>query len=187
MTPRRRQTVLDLPQPLRGRSTPATSPLALAPLVAGTIVGLATNSRGTGWYRQLAKPSWTPPDAVFGPVWSVLYLLMGTASVVVARSGPRQHGADDARPPGNRAPIAPSACLAVQLVLNLAWSILFFGARRPKAAGVEIAALWASIVATVIAFARVRLAAGLLLLPYLAWTSFAGLLNAEIIRRNPRA
>ncbi len=79
------------------------------------------------------------------------------------------------------------AAFAVQLALNLGWSILFFGARRPKAAGAEMAALWVSIVATVIAFARVRLAAGLLLLPYLAWTSFAGLLNAEIIRRNPRA
>ena len=184
MTPRRRQTVLELPQPLTGVEARDLA-LGMAPLVAGTIVGLATNSRGTGWYRQLAKPSWTPPDAVFGPVWSVLYLLMGTASVLVARAGrtrPENAGAVG-EPRTDRA----QAAFAVQLALNLGWSILFFGARRPKAAGAEIAALWVSIVATVIAFARVRLAAGLLLLPYLAWTSFAGLLNAEIIRRNPRA
>ena len=184
MTPRRRQTVLDLPQALAGVDARDLA-LGVAPLVAGTIVGLATNSRGTGWYRQLAKPSWTPPDAVFGPVWSVLYLLMGTASVVVARSGREQ--ADGAKAAGQPSADRALAVYAVQLVLNLVWSVLFFGARRPKAAGAEMAALWVSIVATVIAFARVRLAAGLLLLPYLAWTSFAGLLNAEIIRRNPRA
>ena len=184
MTPRRRQTVLDLPQPLAGVDARDLA-LGVAPLVAGTIVGLATNSRGTGWYRQLAKPSWTPPDAVFGPVWSVLYLLMGTASVVVARSGREQ--SDGAKAAGQPSADRALAVYAVQLILNLVWSVLFFGARRPKAAGAEIAALCVSIVATVIAFARVRLAAGLLLLPYLAWTSFAGLLNAEIIRRNPRA
>ena len=184
MTPRRRQTVLDLPQPLAGVDARDLA-LGVAPLVAGTIVGLATNSRGTGWYRQLAKPSWTPPDYVFGPVWSVLYLLMGTASVLVARAGRTRP--ENASAVGQPRTDRAQAAFAVQLALNLGWSILFFGARRPKAAGAEIAALWVSIVATVIAFARVRLAAGLLLLPYLAWTSFAGLLNAEIIRRNPRA
>ena len=99
----------------------------------------------------------------------------------------RPRAADDAKAAGQPSADRALAAYAVQLALNLGWSILFFGARRPKAAGAEIAALWVSIVATVIAFARVRLAAGLLLLPYLAWTSFAGLLNAEIVRRNPRA
>jgi translocator protein len=149
--------------------------LGLAPLVAGTAVGIATNSRGSGWYRRLAKPSWTPPDAVFGPVWTVLYLLMGAASVGVVR-------ADAQRSKG------PAIGLyALQLALNLGWSTLFFGLRRPRPAVIELAVLWGSIAATIVAFARVRLAAGVLLLPYLAWTSFAGLLNVEIVRRNPDA
>ena len=146
MTPRRRQTVLDLPQPLTGVDARDLA-LGVAPLVAGTIVGLATNSRGTGWYRQLAKPSWTPPDAVFGPVWSVLYLLMGTASVLVARAGRTRP--ENASAVGQPRTDRAQAAFAVQLALNLGWSILFFGARRPKAAGAEIAALWVSIVATV--------------------------------------
>jgi translocator protein len=184
MTPRRRRTALDLPAPLADFGARDVA-LGAAPLVAGTIVGLATNSGGTDWYRGLSKPSWTPPDAVFGPVWSVLYLLMGTASVLVARAGRTlpKYASEVAQPSTDRA----LGAFAVQLVLNLGWSVLFFGLRRPRAAGVELVALWAGIAATVIAFARVPLAAGLLLLPYLAWTSFAGLLNAEIIRRNPRA
>ena len=184
MTPRRRQTVLDLPQPIAGVDARDLA-LGVAPLVAGTIVGLATNSRGTGWYRQLAKPSWTPPDAVFGPVWSVLYLLMGAALVTVIRTGRTRPAAGTAVDIASRD--RAIGLFVAQLALNLGWSILFFGARRPKAAAVELVVLWGSIVATAVAFARVRLAAGLLLLPYLAWTSFAGLLNAEIIRRNPRA
>jgi benzodiazapine receptor len=160
--------------------------LGAVPLVAGTIVGLATNSSGSRWYRGLDRPAWNPPDAVFGPVWTVLYVLMGAASVVVTRAGRRQPEPDDEGVAGTRTDRA-LRIFAVQLVLNLAWSVLFFGARRPKAAGVELAVLWASIALTIVAFARVRLFAGLLLLPYLAWTSFAGLLNVEIIRRNPEA
>ena len=75
----------------------------------------------------------------------------------------------------------------LQLVLNLAWSIVFFGARRVRLAGIEVVALWMSIAVTTVAFLRVRLLAGLLLLPYLAWTTFAGALNADLVRRNPRA
>jgi len=159
--------------------------LGVAPLVAGTVVGLVTNSDGSRWYRRLAKPSWTPPDAAFGPVWSVLYLLMGVASVIVARAG-RERDASGEDGGGQRAGRALGV-YAVQLALNLGWSLIFFGARRVKPAGAELAMLWASIVATVAAFTRVRLVAGLLLIPYLAWTSFAALLNAELIRRNPTA
>jgi benzodiazapine receptor len=159
--------------------------LAAAPLVAGTAVGLVTNARGMRWYRSLAKPSWTPPDAVFGPVWTVLYVLMGIAASIVARAGRERLPAGLALP-RRRADLA-LALFGVQLVLNLLWSVVFFGARQVRPAGVEIAVLWASIVATVVAFARVRLLAALLLLPYLAWTTFAALLNADLIRRNPRA
>jgi len=156
-----------------------------APLVAGSIVGVATNARGMRWYRGLAKPAWTPPDAVFGPVWTVLYVLMGTASVIVARRRRERSAVDEAV--GVPSPDRALVVYAVQLALNLGWSIVFFGARRTRLAGAEIAMLWASIVATIVAFARVRLVAGVLLLPYLAWTTFAALLNVDLIRRNPDA
>ena len=155
--------------------------IALAPLVAGSVVGIATNASGRGWYRRLRKPAWTPPDAVFGPVWTALYLLMGLAAALVFR----EERGRARREPAERRLAAGS--FAVQLALNLLWSVLFFGLRRVRPALVELVALWASIVATTIAFARIRLIAGLLLLPYLAWTTFAGLLNLDIARRNPRA
>jgi translocator protein len=157
--------------------------LGAAPLVAGTIVGAATAGEGKGWYRTLAKPSWTPPGAAFGPVWSLLYVLMGVASVIVARAG-RERMGTGASFVRRRAGLA-LGLHAVQLALNLAWSVIFFGRRELKPAGVELAVLWGSVVATVVAFWRVRMLAGVLLVPYLAWTSFAGLLNTELIRRNP--
>ncbi len=157
---------------------PRDAILGLGPLAAGLAVGAATGSGGSRWYRRLAKPSWTPPSAVFGPVWSVLYLLMGAAAVTVARE------------PGARARRAARPALGlfgVQLLLNLAWSVIFFAGRRVRLAGVELALLWATVLATVVAFVRVRLLAGLLLLPYLAWTTFAGALNAAVASENPDA
>ena len=161
------------------RVEPAEVALALGPLVLGTIVGLVTNEGGQLWYRRLSKPSWTPPDAVFEPVWTVLYLLMGAAAVLVRR----------ARPTDGSRTTASDLALGLfggQLVLNLLWSIIFFGRRHIRAGLVEIVVLLAALAATVVAFARVRLAAALLLLPYLAWTSFAAVLTAAIVRRNPR-
>jgi tryptophan-rich sensory protein len=156
--------------------------LALAPLVTGTIVGVVTNARGQGWYRRLSKPSWTPPAALFGPVWTVLYLLMGVAATLVARSGRERlpAGVDE---PRRRADTALGA-FGVQLVLNLLWSVVFFGLRLIRPAAAEIVAVWVAVVATIVAFARVRTAAAVLLLPYLAWTTFATLLNLDIARRN---
>jgi tryptophan-rich sensory protein len=157
--------------------------LSLAPLLAGSVVGVATNARGMGWYRSLSKPAWNPPDAVFGPVWTVLYLLMGIAASLVARSGRerRPEGVDEPRRRADRA----LGAFAVQLVLNLLWSVVFFGFRGIRPAAAEIVALWVAIVATIGAFARVRMLAAALLLPYLAWTTFAALLNLDIARRNP--
>jgi tryptophan-rich sensory protein len=153
--------------------------LGLGPVVAGLAVGAATGSGGSRWYRRLAKPAWTPPGAAFGPVWTVLYLLMGAAAVLVARTPAAGGGGSGSRP--------ALALWGGQLLLNLAWSVVFFGARRVRLAGAELALLWVAIVATIVAFLRVRVLAGLLLLPYLAWTTFAGLLNAELARRNPDA
>ena len=153
--------------------------LGVGPLVLGTVVGFLTNTSGQLWYRRLSKPAWTPPDAVFGPVWTVLYLLMGAAAVLVRRARPTDgpRGASD----------LALGLFGGQLVLNLLWSVIFFGRQQVRAGLVEIVVLVAALIATVVAFARVRLTAALLLLPYLAWTSFATFLTAAIARRNPRA
>lgn len=124
-----------------------------------------------GWYRQLRKPSWSPPPWVFGPVWTLLYTLMGIAAWLVASGG--------------RAGRGPAlAAFGLQLALNAAWTPIFFGLRRPALALAEIAFTLAAVTATVVLFLRQRTPAGLLLLPYLAWTAFAAVLNAAIWRRN---
>src|SRR5262249_34146407 len=123
------------------------------------------------WYPTLSKPAWTPPNQVFGPVWSVLYLLMGVASWVVWRSRTRQ---------------ARSALrlFGAQLVLNVLWSALFFGLRLPGVALVDIVLLWGGIVATTAAFWRSSRVAAWLMAPYAVWTTFATALNFEIWRLN---
>ena len=124
------------------------------------------------WYAGLAKPSWTPPNAVFGPVWTGLYVLMGVAAALVWRQV------------GFGAAWKPLAVFAVQLVLNAAWSWLFFGLHRPGSAFAEIVAMWAAILITLVLFWRVRPLAGILFLPYLLWVSFAGVLNFSIWQLN---
>jgi tryptophan-rich sensory protein len=125
------------------------------------------------WYPTLAKPSWTPPGAVFAPVWTALYFLMAVAAWLVWRKAG-----------GLAAARLPLALFAVQLALNAAWSILFFGLRMPGLAFGELMLLWLVIVATLAAFRRVLPAAGLLLAPYLAWVTFAGALNFALWRLN---
>jgi translocator protein len=124
------------------------------------------------WYAALEQPSWAPPDWVFGPVWTALYFSMGLAAWLVWR----RRGLD--------APWGAHGIYAVQLVLNGMWSWIFFGLQRPGLAFAEILVLWLAIVATVVAFGRVRPLAGGLLLPYLAWVSFAAALNGTIWRLN---
>ncbi|HEX6307718.1 MAG TPA: TspO/MBR family protein [Longimicrobiales bacterium] len=124
------------------------------------------------WYDQLAKPAWTPPGAVFGPVWTVLYALMAVAAWLVWKRR-------------RDAPVGFAlAMFALQLVLNAAWSWLFFGLERPDLALVDIAVLWCAILVTTIAFWRVRPVAGGLLLPYIAWVTFAAALNWQIWQLN---
>jgi tryptophan-rich sensory protein len=145
----------------------------VAPFAVGAVGSVPTIRAIPTWYRRLKKPAWNPPDAVFGPVWSALYGLMGIALVLVRRAG------RDAATTGRAQRI-----FGLQLALNLAWSFVFFGSRDIRGALAVIGALWISIVATIAQFARIRPAAALLLVPYLAWVSFATLLNAEIARRN---
>ena len=139
---------------------------------AGLVGSLFTARSVGGWYLALDKPAWTPPSAVFGPVWSLLYLLMGIAAWLVWRRG------------GFAAHPLALTLFASQLVLNAVWSFLFFGLRLPGAAFVEIVVLWALILATLIAFWRAVPVAGLLFVPYLLWVSFASALNFAIWRLN---
>lgn len=142
-------------------------------LTVAAIGGLATSSSVGSWYATLNKPSFNPPSAVFGPVWTTLYILMALAAWRVWRSP----AADDKR---RRALML----YGVQLALNLAWSLIFFGLRRPDLAMIEIAVLLAAIVATTAAFARVDRPAAWLMAPYIAWVSFASVLNFAIWRLN---
>ena len=142
-------------------------------LAVAAIGGLATSSSVGSWYVTLNKPSFNPPSAVFAPVWTTLYILMALAAWRAWRSP----AADDKR---RRALML----YGVQLALNLAWSLIFFGLRRPDLAMIEIAVLLAAIVATTAAFARIDRPAAWMMAPYIAWVSFASLLNFAIWRLN---
>jgi translocator protein len=124
------------------------------------------------WYAELAKPAWTPPAIVFGPVWTVLYAMMAVAAWLVWKA----HGFGGAR--------LALGLFGVQLILNAAWSWLFFGRQQPGLAFIDIVLLWVMIVATIIAFRRLRPGAAALLVPYLLWVSFAAALNFAIWRMN---
>lgn len=124
------------------------------------------------WYASLAKPSWTPPNGVFAPAWSLLYTLMGIAAWLAWRRAGWRTG-------------APALGLfLLQLALNALWSFVFFGLHRPGLAFLEIAVLWVAILATLVRFWRVTPGAGILFLPYLAWVSFAACLNFALWRMN---
>jgi tryptophan-rich sensory protein len=137
--------------------------IALAQLV-GLLGSLANVSAIDGWYATLVQPALAPPNWVFGPVWTTLYTLLGVAAWLVSR----------AESPDKR---LAYATFGVQLVLNAAWSFVFFGAEAIGPALAVILVLLVAIVANAVLFARVDRRAGLLLLPYLAWVAFATYLN----------
>ena len=139
---------------------------------AAAVGGLLGTGSDRSWYADLAKPSWTPPSWVFGPVWMVLYGMMAVAVWLVWVSRPE------------RASAAPIVVFAVQLAFNAVWTPLFFGLHRPGTALVDIVLLWLALLATVWLFFRRRAIAGLLLVPYLLWVSFAVALNLAIWRLN---
>ncbi|MGE0260997.1 MAG: TspO/MBR family protein [Alphaproteobacteria bacterium] len=124
-----------------------------------------------GWYAGLAKPSWTPPGWLFAPVWTVLYLLIATAGWLVWRAA-------------RAMAVFPVILWAVQIMLNGAWSWLFFGLERPGLALLDIAGLMVAIVAFIVAARRFSPAAAWLFLPYALWVGFAAALNFEIWRLN---
>ena len=124
------------------------------------------------WYARLHKPSWNPPNWIFGPVWTALYLMMAIAAWLVWRRG------------GLAAQRKPLSLFLAQLLLNALWSPLFFGLHLPGLAFVDLLLLWIALAATVRAFWKVSPSASLLLWPYLAWITFAGALNLAIYRLN---
>lgn len=151
-------------------------------LVAWLVVSFATSAvgalasvRASAFYAQLEQPGWAPPPEVFGPVWSVLFALMGVAAWLVWRSG------------GFGPNRLPLSLFFLQLGSNALWSWLFFAWHLGLFALVDIAVLWVLIAATILAFWRVRPLAGALLIPYLLWVSFASVLNFALWRLNPQA
>jgi tryptophan-rich sensory protein len=124
------------------------------------------------WYASLRKPSWNPPGWIFGPVWTALYAMMAVAAWLIWRRG------------GWGKQRRPLLLFIVQLALNALWTPLFFGLHRPGLAFAEILLLWLAIALTLAAFWREHRAAAWLLAPYLAWVSFAALLNLTLWRLN---
>ncbi len=162
---------------MRIRRTTDTVALIIAIAVceiAGAIGGLFTAMSVTTWYRTLAKPTLTPPDWLFAPVWTALYALMGVAAWLVWRSEAEREAVKLAL-----------VVFGAQLVLNIMWSAVFFGLQTPALAFAEIVVLWAAVLAATAEFFRISRAAGVLMLPYLLWVTFAAVLNFEIARLNP--
>lgn len=156
----------------RGRDAGALALLLLACFAVAALGGLSTTASVREWYPTLVRPWFTPPDFLFGPVWTVLYVAMAVAAWLVWRRR------EEAR-------VGPAlGAWWLQLALNCAWSPVFFGARQLGWGLAVILALDAALAATVVAFFRVRRAAGWLLVPYLAWVLFATLLNGALWRLN---
>jgi benzodiazapine receptor len=139
-------------------------------LAIGYFSGTVTRSAILDWYPTLEKPSFNPPNWIFAPVWTALYILMGVAAGLV----------------WNRIKYETETVkkalvfFIIQLILNAMWSYLFFGLRNPMLAGLEIIVLWLMIYETYIQFNKINKIAGYLFIPYLAWVSFAAVLNASI-------
>lgn len=142
--------------------------------VAAAVGSLASGGSGN-FYGELVKPSWAPPSSVFGPVWTALYLLMGFAAWLVWRERHGRRGS----------PGLALGLYVVQLVLNALWTWLFFAWNRGAMSFVDICALWVLIVLVLTLFWRVRPIAGMLLVPYLLWVSYAAALNFSSWQLNP--
>ena len=142
--------------------------------LAGVIGSLFTTPAIPTWYATLVKPTFNPPNWVFAPVWTTLFLLMGISAFLVWRKGT-----------GNPQVNLALRFFIIQLVLNSIWSVLFFGLKSPILGFVEIILLWTFILLTILYFFKISRMAGILLLPYILWVSFAAVLNFSIWRLNP--
>ncbi len=145
----------------------------LAASFAAGSVGAIASVRASDFYGQLSRPAWAPPAWLFGPVWSLLYVLMAVAAWLVWR----KHGF--------RGASVALSLFVIQLVANAVWTWLFFGLRLGALSLAEICVLWLLIAANIFTFWRLQRGAALLLLPYLAWVSFALALTFALWRMNP--
>jgi len=138
-------------------------------LITGFVGSIFTSQEISGWYTSIRKPLWNPPNAIFGPVWTILYILMGISLFLVLKS-PHTSGKKN----------IAYLLFAVQLLLNFLWSFIFFRLHRIDLALLEILMLWISILGTIIAFSHISKTAAWLLVPYISWVSFASFLNYHI-------
>jgi translocator protein len=148
---------------------------AIAFLAAQAIggVGAVTTELGP-WYRALNKPWWQPPDWLFGPAWTTIFALTALSAVYAWRDAP-----------GKTTRETIVTLLLANGVFNIVWSVLFFRVQRPDWALIEVGALWASVLLPILVFARYSKRAAWLLVPYISWVTFAGILNYTIVRLNP--
>jgi benzodiazapine receptor len=137
--------------------------------LAGVIGSVFTTPSIPGWYAALAKPPFNPPNWIFAPVWTTLYVLMGIAAYLVYEKGLKRKEVRKAL-----------AVFAGQLLLNTLWSVVFFGAHMILGAAVIIIILWGMIAATLWRFSRISKASAYLLVPYILWVSFATVLNISL-------
>lgn len=156
---------------LLGRRSRPILTAALAAVAVATLGGLITKLGA--WYYQLRKPSWQPPDWLFGPAWTLIFACAALAAVIFWR-----HERD------SRARRRVLAAFAVNCSLNVLWSLLFFRLERPDWSLYEVGFLWLSILALIVLIGRTSNKAALLLVPYLAWVSFASVLNWKIVQLN---
>ncbi|MCE5214586.1 MAG: tryptophan-rich sensory protein [Methanobacterium sp.] len=141
---------------------------------AGAVGTVYTLPEITGWYASLPKPSWTPPNWAFGPIWSSLYVLMGISLFLIWREG---LGRKDVK--------IAVLVFAAQLVINVIWSLVFFGGHNLFGGLILVIILWISILINIIVFYRIYKPAGLILLPYLIWVTIASYLNYSVYLLNP--
>jgi len=142
-------------------------------LSAGYVGSFAVTQSIDTWYANLVKPQFTPPDSFFGPIWTILYILMGIALYLVWIEDKKRKKVTSAL-----------KIFSAQLLLNILWSIIFFGLHSPIGALIEIVSLWLAILLTITRFSRISSAAAWLLIPYLVWVTYAAILNAAIAFMN---
>lgn len=145
----------------------------LIPLITGSLAGFFTSTGVKGWYAVANKPSFNPPNWIFAPVWTVLYILMGIALFMIWRSAAEKSVKQTAL-----------ILFAIQLLLNFLWSLIFFSLKQTGWAFIEIIAMWIAILLTMIWFNKISATATWLMLPYLLWVSFAAVLNYTIWKLN---
>lgn len=143
------------------------------PLMVGATSGFFTVTGVESWYQTIQKPLWNPPNWIFGPVWTTLYIMMGVALFLVWKEDTSEELKKIA-----------FTLFAIQLILNFFWSFIFFNQQQPGWALVEIIAMWVFILLTIFAFAQVNKTAAWLLVPYISWVSFATILNYTIWQLN---